>query len=491
MPDRSDGYQVPSWPKTLIDRLLWNNTMADLDARLKAREELEASFESLKAQGIQASLDYIQVNVAPQIANLQQSITLAQDQIDQIIIGGKAPDTLKFGGELPAYYATAQALAEGLAGKVANTRKVNNKELSADISLGKGDVGLGNVDNTADADKPISTDQAVALAKRVRVDAVQNLSEAEKGQARANVGGGVLSSFRNKLINGDFIVWQRGSSQTSSGYGSDDRWANLHIGSTKTHSFQPFPVGQTDVPGDPVYFSRTVVTSVTGAGNTVIKQQKVEDVRTLAGNTCTVTFYAKANAPRKIALDMEQNFGSGGALSAAVTGIGSRKFDLTTSWQKFSHLVQVPSIATKTLGSNGNSHLILNFWFDAGTNWNARTQNLGHQSGTFDIAHVSLVEGDATAEADPFSPRHFQQEIALCQRYFEQVPGTNHSSKVIYTHNHYKVVKRATPSFVMVTGNLGGSDIDVGNSSGHSFRCPAGTVGGALTDWIVGADAEL
>lgn len=112
MPERSSGYQLPSWPKTLIDRLLWNTTMADLHARLTAREDLEASFESLKAEGIQASLDYIQVNVAPQIASLQTKITLAQEQIDQIIVGGKAPDTLKFGGHLPEYYATAEGLQD-------------------------------------------------------------------------------------------------------------------------------------------------------------------------------------------------------------------------------------------------------------------------------------------------------------------------------------------------------------------------------------------
>lgn len=112
MPERSDAYQLPSWPKTLIDRPLWNTTMADIHARLTAREELEASFESLMAEGIQASLDYIQVNVAPQLANLQQSITLAQEQIDQIIIGGKAPDTLRFGGQLPTYYATSQGLQD-------------------------------------------------------------------------------------------------------------------------------------------------------------------------------------------------------------------------------------------------------------------------------------------------------------------------------------------------------------------------------------------
>jgi hypothetical protein len=60
------------------------------------------------------------------------------------------------------------------------------------------------------------------------------------------------------------------------------------------------------------------------------------------------------------------------------------------------------------------------FWFDAGTNFNLRSANLGQQSGTFDIAHVSLVEGDATAEDDPFAARSMHQEYALCRRYFER-----------------------------------------------------------------------
>ena len=154
-PTRDNRYQLPSWPPTEFTVDLWNAVMGDLADRVTDREQLEATFETLKAQGIQASLDYIQINVAPQIVNLQQSITLAQNQIDQIIIGGKAPDALKFGGKLPAYYATASALADGLAGKVPTTRKVNGKELSGDVTLAKGDVGLANADNTSDKDKPV------------------------------------------------------------------------------------------------------------------------------------------------------------------------------------------------------------------------------------------------------------------------------------------------------------------------------------------------
>lgn len=224
MPERSDGYQIPSWPKTPIDRELWNSTMSDLHARLSDREELEASFESLTAQGIQASLDYIQVNVAPQIANLQQSITLAQDQIDQIIIGGKAPDTLKFGGQLPAYYATAQALLDGLAGKVPTGRKINGKELSADFDLAKNDVGLGSVNNTADADKPISTLQQQALDAKV---SGPKLLPAPGLLGRASDGEGIAEALTQpqarKLLGG----WEPiGNAVYLAGFASVD-WANL------------------------------------------------------------------------------------------------------------------------------------------------------------------------------------------------------------------------------------------------------------------------
>lgn len=50
-----------------------------------------------------------------------------------------------------------------LASYVPDSRTVAGKPLTADVTLAKGDVGLGNVDNTADSAKPISTAQQTAL----------------------------------------------------------------------------------------------------------------------------------------------------------------------------------------------------------------------------------------------------------------------------------------------------------------------------------------
>ncbi|MBE0437157.1 MAG: hypothetical protein IBX56_15300, partial [Methylomicrobium sp.] len=168
-----------------------------------------------------------------------------------------------------------------------------------------------------------------------------------------------FAGFKNKLINGNFDIWQRGSSQTSSGYGSDDRWYNSNGGTNKTHSLQNFALGQTDVPGNPPYFSRTVVNSVAGAGNFCHKFQRIEDVRTLAGQTATLSFWAKADANKNIALEFLQSFGAGGTPSDRINGIGVTTLALTTSWQKYTVTVAIPSIAGKVLGTAGNACLNL------------------------------------------------------------------------------------------------------------------------------------
>ena len=52
-------------------------------------------------------------------------------------------------------------------GKVDKTTTVNGHPLSDDVTVTKGDVGLGNVDNTSDANKPISTATQTALNGKV------------------------------------------------------------------------------------------------------------------------------------------------------------------------------------------------------------------------------------------------------------------------------------------------------------------------------------
>lgn len=274
-------------------------------------------------------------------------------------------------------------------------------------------------------------------------------------EVRAAADAGVLGGFRNKIINGNFSIWQRGTTQTTTGYGSCDRWKHNHNGSTKTVSQQP--IGPGAFAFEDRFYCRTVVSSVVGAANYVGALYAVEDVRTFAGKKVTLTFWARTTGTDKpIAIELAQLFGTGGSPSAALLGIDVKKVVLSSTlgvggFQKYSLTFEIPSISGKTIGTNDDSSLTVVFWFDAGSNFNDRTLSLGQQSGTFDIAHVSLVEGDATGESDPFSPRHPQQELELCQRYYQVlyfIVGTSglSNSNASINQTAIPVRMRATPS---------------------------------------------
>lgn len=434
-----------------------------------------------------------------------QTLLSAQDADDVYAAIGAAPEAEtaanaeRFGGHLPSFFAAAQDVA------------------TAFEQLTKADVGLGNVDNTADLDKPVSTAQQTALDQKLTgpnggvaagdvvafADSTgKSGRKAASDELRAStaLGTGNLFGFRNVVINGGFTEWQRALSQTSSGYGSDDRWDNSHSGTTKTHSLQNFVLGQTAVPGEPAYFSRTVVSSIAGAGNYCQKLQRIEGVRTFAGRKVTLTFYAKADAPKNMFVEMAQDFGSGGSPSP-FNQFKAQTIALTTTMTRYDIVADVPSLTGKVIGTNQNDNLRFGFWFDAGSDFNARTLNLGQQSGTFDIARVSLVDGDARNDPDPFSPRHPVIERTLCERYYQTVSVTSMTG-VTYTSNGdtrapiipFKTRMRVAPSvtvnpsdlFVIAFGS--GSDsvnVNIGNmtlsATADAIRVASVSNGGAMS----------
>jgi hypothetical protein len=289
----------------------------------------------------------------------------------------------------------------------------------------------------------------------------------------SSINSGPLAGARNCIINGNFDIWQRGTTSTVTTAGSNyltDRYIWNTSGNTTTVSRQAFTVGQTDVPYEPTYFHRIQITAAISAQLSL--EQRIEDVRTLAGRTATLSFYAKGAAGFTLNYSVAQNFGTGGSPSSGVS-VGSGTVSLTTSWQKFTITFNVPSISGKTLGTN-NDHFLQVVW-----------QMPASATNTFDLAQVQLEAGTV---ATPFERRSYGQELALCQRYYEKsfnvevAPANGGTATSFVTEEgfsaavstnrlgsgtvvRFAVTKRASPTITKI-----------GNSSGQwRWIAPAGT----------------
>lgn len=218
-----------------------------------------------------------------------------------------------------------------------------------------------------------------------------------------SINSGPLAGFRNAIINGGFDIWQRGTSfvGVTSGY-TADRWAVASDGGgSRTVSLQGYAPGQTQVPGEPKYhlqFEQTVAASGATVNNFV---HRIEEVRTLAGQTCTVSFYMKcAGSVTVPAVALSQFFGTGGSAAVATT-LGTN-LALTTNWQYFTFTTTLPSITGKTIGDG--SYLVLRFELPL--------------TGTFTVM-LGQVQVEPGPVATPFERRSFGLEFLLCQRYYQ------------------------------------------------------------------------
>ena len=141
---------------------------------------------------------------------------------------------------------------------------------------------------------------------------------------------------RNPLINGDFRLWQRGAvfpAATGPRYIAD-RWLANAIGTKVAVTREDIPAGGGQAGrllAGSRHLLRLDVQSVAGAGNMALVQQRIEDVRTLAGRTVTISFKARASVDDfRIGVELQQSHGAGG--STARDSIGDSVV-LDTLWR--------------------------------------------------------------------------------------------------------------------------------------------------------------
>jgi hypothetical protein len=262
--------------------------------------------------------------------------------------------------------------------------------------------------------------------------------------------GNAISPYgmRNRIINGGMQVWQRGTSFTPSALNfaySSDRWNYFCANSATTVS------QSTSVPSGYQYsikIQRNSSQTFTNANPTFLQVIESVNCFDLAGQTVTLSFWAKAGANFsasssalgcQIATGTVADQGSG-TVFGSWTGFAAplNTFPiLTTNWQKYTY--------TATLGSGVLEAAVIFYYTPTGT------------AGSDDSFYITGVQLELGSVATPFERRPYGMELALCQRYYEQIGGesTNQGLRWIGYNSTgaggelrvaYKQTKRAFPT---------------------------------------------
>jgi hypothetical protein len=249
----------------------------------------------------------------------------------------------------------------------------------------------------------------------------------------------------NLIINGDFEVWQRGTSFSAGGY-TADRWfshANDNV------SRQNFTLTNPEIPSSK-HFLRLSPNSI-GGFHTI--QYNIENAgESLSGKAVTISFWARSNTSNSYDLTMYTAL-----LNDQQLVFPNSLFSLTPTWTKYTGTFNIP------ITNNSNIHRYLRW--HTGVSDNSRG---------FDLAQVQLEEGTV---ATPFrrNANSIQGELAACQRYC-QVLGVSgvgmwFSTTTCQITWPLLVEMRVSPSVTLTTTTPSVSDAGVANrvGSGSTF----------------------
>ena len=287
-------------------------------------------------------------------------------------------------------------------------------------------------------------------------------------------------SGRNVIINGNFEIAQRGTSQTAAGYGTLDRFVMSLSGATATMTQESFTIGQTDVVGSHKFLKLAVSTGNNNSG--VYYKVEAQDAIPFVGKKVTLTYYAKGTSPAaglQVAIGWFDGSSSSSYASTTVT--------LTSTWTKYTHTFDVPSINGITL-TNANTYLEVH-WIQAGT-------DTGTGAYEVNLAQTQLEVG---SQSTPFEHEPVGVTLDKCERYFQTYSNRTWNGINEHAANYKMLVNgvfrqkmRATPTGSFIgTVNVATPQVGVtqrpnafqglSSEGWYFFKWPSsGTYGGSL-----------
>jgi hypothetical protein len=231
--------------------------------------------------------------------------------------------------------------------------------------------------------------------------------------------GAQFAAGKNKVINGDFGVWQRGTSFTGTGnYFVADRFQGYRgaaaaggTWSRQTASLDGFQ-----------FAMRVQRNSGNTATDSMFLTQSFETnaIRPFYGNKVTVSFWARAganfsSAAANLGISIVTGTGTEATLTSGFTGTVSTALTgatLTTSWQRFS------ATTSATIANTATQFALQLGYNPVGT------------AGANDYFDITGIQMEAANTASNFQTATgtLQGELAACQRYYVRFAETSSSS---------------------------------------------------------------
>ncbi len=310
----------------------------------------------------------------------------------------------------------------------------------------------------------------------------------------ANINGTQIGGRRNLIINGAMEVAQRGTSSTSVGYQTVDRFITYTNGVDEAPTFAQADVSSGTSPYAEGFRKSFKITNGNqtggaGSGDYVILRQKVESQNlaksgwnyTSSSSFVTLSFWVKASVAQTYYFSV---LSSDGTLQNFPMETGSLS---ANTWTKITKTI--PGASGVQFNNDTGIGLEVDWWVFAGTDYTASGVALDTwaafsgstrfpdqqqtwyttNDATFEITGLQLEVGP---QATPFEHRTQGEELQLCQRYFQKVAyatgsGGSDSGNLSAVTARFATPMRSAPT-ITVSGVLNAQGDNALNSTQSS-----------------------
>ena len=250
---------------------------------------------------------------------------------------------------------------------------------------------------------------------------------------------GALSN-RNVIINGAMEVAQRGTSVTgvtSSGFNTVDRFQYAEGSGGGSAGFT---ISQsTEAPdgfGNSFKFEVTTTDTLTGGENCLIRTRlEGRDMQRFkfgssSAESMTVSFFVRASLTGTYGLQVMVGPSSQRTAMQSYTVNSANTWEYKTITFAGSTDYAIPNDSSRGFDLNfmldsGPDDLTAPYAFTSDAAFRAPTGQVNFVQTSGATFHVTGVQVEVGPEATPFEHRSFGQELALCQRYYQQIVGVS------------------------------------------------------------------